>query len=770
MAKKDPLNSDENVDMSRIEEMMGPTPDKADQSKPEPAKKGLAQDVGGALREFNESLKAKMPGLGDADISKVEDQDTAKLPKMNGADSVDDAPEDIPAAPAAAIIKHKSTKKKAAKSDEPPTAPEVDGAPVPEEPVDEEPDLGEVAAAMVSGKDHGKDSGEGNENDIDQSDDQEEEKSEDDLSAAKKALDPAEKEAKDVPDNPDDPSLDKAVDDIVASETDELLAMEDAQNAEVSAKKPKKPAGVSFGDRISEFFHHPRMKWYVLGLVALLILAAAVVPYSRYFVLNTAGVRVSSNVEVIDEATLQPLKNVKVTFGTQSAMTDANGKADVTGIKQGSTTMTIEKSAYATVSATKVLGWGSNPLGQFKLTPTGNKYTFMVTDYLSGKGIATAAATSGKGDAEADKNGKIVLVLDTKDDATNLSVKIMATGYRDETVNLTANNKATQNIKMVPARKDVFVSKRSGKYDVYTVDVDGKNPQRIVAGTGLERDDIALVNHPTDKISALADTRENVRNSDGYLLTTLYTVDQESGELKKVDQSERIQIIGWTGDERLVYVKIVAGTSANNPQRQRLISYNTKKSGDSKELASSNSFNDILMINDKVYYAPSSAFQSANGIGLFRVNADNTGKVNVLNQEVYNIFRTDYSTLSLSVGSDWYTYKLSGDTATKATSAPTTQLSHLFVDTSDGSHSLWVDQRDGQGVLLSHDIKANTDKVLVTKVGLKNPVEWLNDQYIIYRVSDSRETADYVINTAGGTPQKITDVTDAASITSWYYY
>jgi len=187
-------------------------------------------------------------------------------------------------------------------------------------------------------------------------------------------------------------------------------------------------------------------------------------------------------------------------------------------------------------------------------------------------------------------------------------------------------------------------------------------------------------------------------------------------------------------------------------------------------LASSNSFNDILMINGKVYYAPSSSFQAANSVGLFRVNADNTGKVNILNQEVYNIFRTDYSTLSLSVGSDWYTYKLSGDTATKASSAPTTQLSHLFVDSTDGQHSLWVDQRDGQGVLLNHDVKANSDKTLVAKVGVKNPVEWLNDKYIVYRVSDNRETADYVLNTEGGTPQKITDVTDAASITSWYYY
>lgn len=54
---------------------------------------------------------------------------------------------------------------------------------------------------------------------------------------------------------------------------------------------------------------------------------------------------------------------------------------------------------------------------------------------------------------------------------------------------------------MAPSRKHVFISKRSGTYDVYKVDVDGKNEEKVLSGTGSERPDaIALSIHPT-KIS-----------------------------------------------------------------------------------------------------------------------------------------------------------------------------------------------------------------------------------------------------------------------------
>jgi hypothetical protein len=324
---------------------------------------------------------------------------------------------------------------------------------------------------------------------------------------------------------------------------------------------------------------------------------------------------------------------------------------------------------------------------------------------------------------------------------------------------------------MVPSRKHVYISKKSGKYDVYSVDADGKNAKIIVPGTGLERDDIVLIPHPTEPLAALVSTRENVRDSDGFLLSTLYEVDVDSGQLTKIDQSERIQIAGWTGDQRLAYVKIAAGTSANNPKRQRLMTYNAKTNAAPQELASSNSFNDVMMIGDKIYYAPSSSFLPASQQAQFyRVNADGSGQQVILGKEVWNIFRTDYDTLYLSVQQEWYTHKLDTLTAGKVSGPPAQQQTRLYIDSPDKKHSLWIDSRDGKGVLLSYDVAAKKDTTVISASGIKYPAYWLNNQDVIYRVNDGHQSSDYVVSFDGGQPVKIADVTDSGGVETWYYY
>jgi hypothetical protein len=475
---------------------------------------------------------------------------------------------------------------------------------------------------------------------------------------------------------------------------------------------------------------------------------------------------------VIDSSTLQPLKNVQVTVAGVSSQTDSNGTAKLEHIKLGRTNLVIQKRAFATVTKAITVGWGSNPEGDVRLSAAGAQYSFIVTDYLSGKPIQKAEAASGEGNAVSDKDGKIVLTLDTsnKADTDELSIDVTAPNYRTETVKITAGNKEISSVKLVAGRKDVFVSKRSGKYDVYTIDIDGKNEKKIISGTGVERDDIALSTAQNSDTAAYVATRENSRNADGYLLSTLYIVDTKTGALVKADQSEQIRLVGWSSDQRLVYVKIAAGASAANPKRNRLMTLNTKNVSDSKELASANYFNDVVMSGDTVLYAPSSTLQDSPHPGLYSVNANGTSALTVTDKEVYNIFRTDYETVTLGVaGGTFLSYKI-GAPASNLASAASTSTNRFYVDSSTSSRSLWIDSRDGKNVLLSYDKTAKKDTTVLTKSGAKIPLYWLTDNTVIFRVNDGKEVADYVVNVDGGEAKKVQDVTNTTGIGRWYYY
>jgi len=565
----------------------------------------------------------------------------------------------------------------------------------------------------------------------------------------------------------EDMQTEDAVDDIVEKEGDTVLAAEDKELEK--AFTPDKPGFIAKCKRfLRNWWNNKRARYITLAALAAAVMAFAIIPVTRYFFLNTVGVRGSTSVTVLDDSTQLPLKNVTVSVGGQQGLTNQDGQVTLTSVKLGTSNLVIQKRAFATYQTKTTIGWGSNPLGNVALKATGSQYVFIVKDYLSGQPIEKAEASSGEADAVSDKNGKITLTVDSSDNASD-DVKISAQTYRDETVKLGADTKTEQTVSMVPARKDVFISKRSGKFDLYKVDIDGKNEQLVLAGTGNEQQDtMVLVSHPTDEVVAYASTRENSRNSDGFLLTTLDLVSLTDNSVKKVAQSERIQILGWIGDN-LIYVKVAAGASAANPKRQRLISYDYK-SGIEHELASSNYFNDVALVGDSVYYAPSSAYQTGTP-GFYKTDASGATKQTIINQEVSNILRTAYDTLTISVGNDWYEYKIGANNKpTKLSGAPADITNRIYINSPDKSHSLWVDNRDGKGVLISYDAVGKTDKTLRTQAGLNNPLRWLNDSTAIFRIHTDQETADYAININGGDAKKIEDVTNTSGIDQWYYY
>ncbi|MDB5163584.1 MAG: hypothetical protein JWS12_201 [Candidatus Saccharibacteria bacterium] len=561
---------------------------------------------------------------------------------------------------------------------------------------------------------------------------------------------------------------DQAIDDIAAKDADELLEAEDKEKQEVEKAfdGKKKDFKTKLKDFFSNWWNNPKYRWATIAALALLIITVLGLPWSRYFVLNTAGVRSSASIIILDDSTKLPLKNVSVTFGKQSALTDSDGKATLTHLRLGSQQGTIQKRAFAPISKKVIVGWGSNPLGNLSLTPVGAQYAFLVTDWLSGKPIEGAEASANEANALSDKNGKILLTLD-KNDASDATVNIKADTYRDEQAHISASTTGQQAVKMVSGHKHAFVSKRSGKYDVYKIDADGQHEEVALAGTGLERNDITLIANPNANVAALVSTRDNVRNKDGYLLSTLTMINLDDNQTTRVVQSERIQLVNWVGD-KLVYAQIAASASAANPHRYRLVAYDYKKP-EAKELAASNYFNDVMVLGGNVYYAPSSSYGNMPHENFYKINTDGTGKQTILDQEVWNIFRADYDKLVLSMDNAWYEYKLNGK-PTKLAGEPASTQNRVYVDSPDGKYSVWIDTRDGKGVLILYDTKSKTEKVIRSQSGLRNPIHWLSNNTLVYRINTDQETADYVLNIDGGEPHKIKDVTNTTGIDQWYYY
>jgi hypothetical protein len=561
--------------------------------------------------------------------------------------------------------------------------------------------------------------------------------------------------------------IDDVIRDIARRDSDELLQAEDAHK-----ETELTPIKRTFGQKIANFFsvwwNVPWLRWPTILLVLLAMGGVGAYPNTRYFILNTAGVRATTSLQVVDEKTEQPLKRVTVTIADQSGITDDDGKITLKGLRLGKTTVAADKRAFAPYKKEHIFGWGSNPLEAVRLTPTGTQYSFIVKDWLSDKPIVKAEVLSGiEASALADTDGKAVLNSENTDEK-ELSVTIKAADYREEKITLSVGSKSIQQIKLVPSRKHVFVSKRSGKYDVYKIDADGKNEEKIFAGTGNERDDLTLIPQETGTLAAFVSTREGAHNKDGFVLSGLYLLDIKTGENTKLALSEQVQIIGWIGD-KLVYVQIADGASGTNPKRHRLISYDTQKN-EKKELAASNYFNDLLIAKGVIYYAPSNSFQESSTAFMYRVNADGTGKQSLLDRETWNMFRTDYGKLTVSVQQDWYEFVLGSSRAVKLANNPVTPRNKVYVDSPNGQNSLWVDDRDGKGVLLNYNVKDGKDTELVSKTGVKNPVYWLNDKYVVYRVSSGTEIADYVLNTEGGEAKKIKDVANTGGIDHWYYY
>ncbi len=580
-----------------------------------------------------------------------------------------------------------------------------------------------------------------------------EKKSEQDTTIGQ-AIDKAEEVARTDVYDPD-PEIDAAVDDIVRSESDETIAEADEKIAKLEAKKSK----VSFKQKAKKVFSawwcNKPVRYGTLAGSFVLLTVISLLPTTRYGLLNIVGVRVSSSMVVIDSQTRLPLKGINVHLQNKRTKTNDNGVASFNGLKLGSSELSISKRGYADNNRKIILGWGSNPIGEQAITATGEQFTFILRDWLSGKPVLNGEATSGENSAKSDDKGKIILTVGEKS-ISNVKVLIKVAGYRD--VILTGDKLTSGDIilKLVPSKKLVFVSNRNGLFDLYKIDLDGRNEEVLLKATGKEELAPVVLQDPSHSTVAVVSSRDGDVNASGFVLDGLFIVDINSGESNKITRSAQVQLIGWSGN-RLIYWKVVEGTSGGNAQRSKLVSYD-QSTGEKTELATANYFNDVKLVGNVVYYAVSSFAVPQSQAKLYSVQVNGKDNLKVVDNQVWNIYRTEYNKLVFSAfGQKWYEVVDNGNS--QEISKQVAPKSKNFIDSPNGKTTAWVEIRDGKGVILTSSTTDFKENIILTKQGLNNILYWANNTTLVYGVVDNSQTADYVFNTSGGKPKKIVDVT-----------
>ncbi|MFZ2513077.1 MAG: hypothetical protein WAW63_01315 [Candidatus Saccharimonadales bacterium] len=547
---------------------------------------------------------------------------------------------------------------------------------------------------------------------------------------------------------PEDAETAAAVEDILHSDSDAALAAVPHEKAIVM--KPSLPEQLKNG--WYNWWYSPWKRYGTLGFLVVVCALVFFVAPLRALVLNTVGVRSSVLVRTVDKSTNLPLQNVVVKVDGLSGKTNNNGELRLTGIRLGKHDVMIGKTAFATVEKKQVqFGMRIIDLGEVALKPTGLQITYNFTDYLSGKAIAGVELSSGEATAKSDKKGKAIL---TTLASSSEKVTVKKDGYRTEVFEGVNEEQVSIAQKLVPSARAIFISKESGKYDVYKVYLDGRNREVLLAGTGLETQAMTALPKPGSEKVAVVSSRDDKRNKDGFLLTGLNVVDTESGDTVNIDYAEQITLLGWRGDT-LLYSQTVAGVSAANPNRQKIIAYDFS-ANKRFQLANANYFAGIQLAGKTVYYTVSSTDPSAQST-FVRVGIDGTAKKTLYTGNLWSLLRTDYTKMKLQTPDKWYEYTVGASAAVEST--PVADYgSRFYEDDPTGASAAWVDVRDNKGVLLLRSTRDGTDKTLVTQKNMQVPSYWLNSSTVVYRVSGPTEVADYAISIDGGVAKKISEV------------
>lgn len=497
-------------------------------------------------------------------------------------------------------------------------------------------------------------------------------------------------------------------------------------------------------------------KVLILSVVTVFLLFALLaIPLTRWPLLNAVGFR-GNLVITVQDTTKKAVSGVivKLSDGTTHP-TDSFGRSSFAEVKLGKNTVSIQKVGYGEKTEAFTSSFGQTKK-TVELKVIGIKLDVDIKDWLSTEAIHAAVVKYNQVIATSDKTGRASIVIPPTDEA-NIQLEVSAPGYQTKTIS-TATNVLIREVALVSAQKNYFISKRDGKFDIFSSNLDGTDQRKIIEATGKEDESILQFSiNRNNKQAILVATRDGKVQA-GRLVAGIYLVDLEKATFKKIDEGSDVQLLDWS-ENTAVYTKSDSSLSYDDQNLSRIVSFNTVTSK-LNQISQANYFQINLVAQSKVFYLPSDAYRTIEG-GVLTSLDINTGlkKTYLADKQINYASHASYNTLELQNNSGANFELQVGSGATKAIDRrPGTSLS--FSLSPSGQFVNWSDRRDGQGALIVRNIKEATDRVAVRTGGLTGPVRFISDNLAVVRVATSQETSDYIVYIPTGKIGKIVDVSN----------
>lgn len=556
-------------------------------------------------------------------------------------------------------------------------------------------------------------------------------------------------------DNIDDPSIefeDNNFDDVHISD-DDLIS--DDKNSKSAKKKSKKLSKSQLSD--ADLKKLKRKKWLIASAATMvIILLPLIIPFTRWPILNALGIRSTMTFEVIEKDDKIPLSNASIWLDeTYFTTTDEFGAGKFENTRLGPHNIRIQKNGYSREDLTVVTGI-TETKDTVEVKAIGIKVNLDIRNWLTGEPIAGATVGVNKDTVKSDKTGRASIVIPPDDDH-KIKLSVGATGYLSQTVK-PPHSSDSKEVALVADAKDYFISKRDGKFDFFSSNIDGSGQQKIIEATGKEDPDFLQFSiHRGNRFGVLVANRE-AKVVNNRVVAGIYIIDLSTSNLKKIDEGSDVRLLEW-GDDTIVYQKSDPNLKYDDPGFSKVSSYNVANSKQ-KQLAQANYFSVALVAQNYLYYAGADGYREEANTPLTSIELSSGATKTILDGRIpTGLTRSNYDALTLLADdSNFYNVSVKGGQVKQIDRRVDSALN--FGLNPNGAQVLWAEQIDGQGALMMRSV-SNDDKRVVKKLsGLKGPIRWVTDRLAVVRVVTTTETADYLVDVPTAKSAKVVDVSE----------
>lgn len=324
--------------------------------------------------------------------------------------------------------------------------------------------------------------------------------------------------------------------------------------------------------------HHRLLHWMkshkamsVLIILLLVLGMLAALPSTRYLLAGTV-IRKDFSLVVVDAQTNRPVTSADVTLAGKTVTTDSQGRATIRA-HVGNANLSIAKKYYRDSSATVLIPFNQKQPYNVTLEATGRQVSVTVVDRVGGKPVENAKVLAESSEVLTDKNGEATIVLPASSKEAKGSVSAEGYNKTNVTIKVTTSKDAANTFQLTPTGKLYFLSNASGKIDVVKSDLDGKNRETVLAGTGKEDKTTTALFASTDwKYLAFLSKRDSDRPK-------LHLIETSNDKMTVMDEGDaNFTMVGWNGHQ---FVYKVARNSVKDwqPKKEALKSFDaeTKK-------------------------------------------------------------------------------------------------------------------------------------------------------------------------------------------------